>query len=432
MIFAAPDQLAAAPTAAEATRASRTGSLARWAVMVFIASIPSENGVAIAGLGSLSRLLGVAAFGLTLLAAFHKGGLRVRAPSLYIVCAAAFGAWLLASYFWSAFPEVTLSYVFTLFQLLVLAWLVHETCRSEAEMASLMQAFVLGAHLLIAITLVRVLGSSDIGFRELGAFNPNGFAIVASLAIPMAWFLQARDARAVGTQLRPLALRLLNSLYPIAALVAVVLAASRGGLLVMLTCLLIIPLTLHHLAWWRRLVLALALAGATTALALLAPSAFPNVQASIERLTGVTDELATGTLTGRTTIWSQGVELFLRSPVVGSGAGTFADLHQLATGEYRAAHNAFLAVAVGSGVVGLLLYVALIALALLAALGAGREVRPYLLVLLAALIVAMLPANTDNDKFMWFALTLVGSRAPIFLVAGPTSPRRLPRASRRG
>lgn len=423
MIVAVPDQRASAGNSEAATGTSRSGSLARWAVMVFIASIPSENGVAIAGLGSLSRLLGVTAFALTLLAAFHKDGLRLRAPSLFIVCAAAFGTWLLASYYWSEFPAVTLSYVFTMFQLLVLAWLVHETARSEAEMASLMQAFVMGAYLLIGVTVVRVLGSSEMGFRELGAFNPNGFAIVASLAIPMAWFLQARDGRADGASRRPLALRLLNSLYPVAALVAVVLAASRGGLLVMLTCLLVIPLTLHHLTWWRRLMLAVALAGVTTALALLAPSVFPNVQASVERLTGVTDELAGGTLTGRTTIWSQGLELFERSPVVGSGAGTFADLHRLATGEYRAAHNAFLSVAVGSGATGLLLYVGLIALSLMAVLNSGREVRPYLAVLLAALVVSMLPANTDTDKFMWFALALVGTQAPTSLVASSSRRR---------
>jgi len=417
MITALEHEGSGLPDTTTSPAISRATGVARWAVMLFVASIPYADGIAIAGLGSVSRMLGLSALGLTLWATVSKNGVRLRAPSVFIVGSGAFVTWLLASYFWSAFPMVTLSNVFTMIQLLALVWLVHETSRGTTELASLMQAFVVGVYLLIGTTVFRVLTSTDLGFRDLGGFNPNGFAIVASLALPMAWFLQARDAQPDALRRRPLPLRLLNAFYPVAALSALVLAASRGGLLVMLTCLIIIPLTLNRLAWWRRVVLALALAGATTALALLAPTVFPELQASIERLSGVTDELTTGTLTGRTTIWAQGLEFVKDSPVIGSGAGTFAYLHQAATGEFRSAHNAFLAVAVGSGSIGLLLFVILIAASAVAAMRSSPEVRPYLLVLLAALVVSMLPANTDNDKFMWLVLALVGSQAPTFIVA---------------
>lgn len=392
--------------------------------MLFIASIPSENGIAIAGLGSLSRLLGIAALVMTLWAATSRNGIRLRAPSLFIVVSGMFVTWLLATYYWSDFQPVTLTYVLTMIQLLALAWLVHETCRGVSGMASLMQAFVLGCYLLIGTTMVRVLGSSDLGFRDLGSFNPNGFAIVASLALPMAWFLQSRDAALGSASLRPMWLRLLNSFYPIAALIAVVLAASRGGLLVMLAALLIIPLTVQRLAWWRRALMAAVLAAATWGLAVTAPVVFPNIDASIERLAGVSDELTSGTLTGRTTIWSQGMEFFEQSPIFGHGAGTFASLHRRATGEFRAAHNAFLAIAVGSGAIGLFLYMSVLLVALVAALRSSGEVRPYLVVLFVALVVAMQPANTDSDKFMWFSLTLVGTQAPTYLVWNQSGRRR--------
>ncbi|MBX3144439.1 MAG: O-antigen ligase family protein [Trueperaceae bacterium] len=395
---------------------SRRKSVALWATMLFVASIPSENGVVIAGLGSLSRLVGVAAMVLTLWAAVSKSGVRLRAPSLFLVTTAALVTWLLTSYYWSAFPLTTLSYVFTLVQMLALVWLVHETCRSVNELASVMQAFVLGCYVLIGTTLVRVLGSSDLAFRDLGSFNPNGFAMVVALGLPMAWFLQTRDARPDATATRPLWLRLLNAFYPVAGMIAMLVAASRGGLLVMLTALLVIPLTVQRLVWWRRALLAAALAVATWALAIVAPLVFPDVQASIERLTGVSDELTSGTLTGRTTIWSQGIEFVERSPVVGLGAGTFAELHRVETGRYKSAHNAFLALSVGGGLIALFLFGALILLALISALRSKSEVRPYLVVLLAALVVAMLPANTDTDKFMWFVLALVGTQAPIYLI----------------
>lgn len=395
---------------------SRRKSVAMWATLLFIASIPSENGVVIAGLGSLSRLIGVTAMALTLWSAISKSGVRLRAPSLFLMATAALVVWLLTSYYWSAFPLTTLSYVFTIVQMFALAWLVHETCRSVKELASLMQAFVLGCYVLIGTTLFNVLGSSDLAFRDLGSFNANGFAMVVALGLPMAWFLQTRDARPNVDRIRPLWLRLLNGFYPVAGMIAMLVAASRGGLLVMLTALLVIPLTVQRLAWWRRALLAAALAVATWTLALVAPVVFPDAQASIERLTGVSEELSGGTLTGRTTIWSQGIEFVERSPILGMGAGTFAELHRVETGRYKSAHNAFLALSVGGGLVALFLFGSLILLALISAVRSNSEVRPYLVVLLAALVVAMLPANTDTDKFMWFVLALVGTQAPIYIV----------------
>ncbi len=425
--FAAPPDRAIQHPAVDATELAdetpRRKHVARLALMLFVASIPTENGVLVAALGSLSRVFGMLALVLVLWAAVSRHGLRLRTPSLWLVCAGLFGAWQLATYYWSAVPLVSLSNAFTFAQLLVLSWLVHEACRNADELASLMQAFVIGAYILIGSVAVRVIGSTDMGFRDLGAFNANNFAMVASLAIPMAWFLQSRDWRAGASSRRPLPLRILNSAYPVAALAAVVLGASRGGLFVMLTCLLIVPLTIHRLAWWRRLLLAAMLAASTTVLALVAPTVFPDVQASIERLSGASEELTSGTLTGRTTIWSHGMEMLEAAPIFGSGAGSFAYLHHRLTGEFKSAHNAFLAVAVGSGLVGLTLFVALIVLAFVSALHSNREVRPYLLVLLAALVVAMLPANSQNDKFLWFVLALAGSQAPIYLVSR-TRPQR--------
>lgn len=398
-------------------RVSRRKQAAQFALALFVASIPTENGVLIPALGSLSRLFGIVALALVVWAAFSRNGVRLRAPSLFLAVAALFAVWQLLTYYWSAVPSVTLTTVFTLLQLLVLAWLVHEVCRGGEELASLMQAFVIGTYILIFTVVAQVIGSSDMGFRDVGSFNANGFAMVASLGIPMAWYVQARDWRASSASRRPLLLRVMNSAYPIAALAALVLSASRGGLFVMLTCLLIVPLTINRLAWWRRLLLAVVLAASTAALAQVAPIVFPNLQASIDRLSGASDELATGTLTGRTTIWTHGFEMLWDAPVTGSGAGSFPYLHQRLTGEYKAAHNAFLTVAVGSGVVGLALFVSLIVLALVSVLSSKQEVRPYLLVLLCGAVVTMLPANTEGSKFLWFVLALTASQAPIYLVS---------------
>src|SRR5690606_13293727 len=124
---------------------------------------------------------------------------------------------------------VTLSNAFTYFQLLMLVWLVHEVVRETRHLVVLMQAYVLGCYLLIGIVLLRFLTASGGGFRDVGSFNANGVAIACALAVPMAWFLQNYEAARPAAHLRPMYLRVLNTVYPVAAIVAVVLSASRGG-----------------------------------------------------------------------------------------------------------------------------------------------------------------------------------------------------------
>lgn len=412
------------PVSATVSATMRAGDhasrIALISVALFIASIPTENAVSIPVIGSLSRVFGVLAF-LTTVWSLNRGGMiRLRAPSLFLVMAAVFCVWSLTSYFWSIEPGVTLSNAFTYFQLLMLVWLVHEVVRETRHLVVLMQAYVLGCYLLIGIVLLRFLTASGGGFRDVGSFNANGVAIACALAVPMAWFLQNYEAARPAAHLRPMYLRVLNTVYPVAAIVAVVLSASRGGLIVFLTCLLVVPLTLGHLSWWRRVVLAAVLVVGSASLILVAEEQFPELQRNLDRLTSTGDELTTGTLTGRTVIWEHGVIVFRKSPIVGYGQGTFRYAIQEYGGIFKGAHNALLSVAVGTGVIGALMFVSMFFLALVSVLRSPARLRPYLLVLFVGLVVATVPTNSEADKFMWFVLSLVGTQAALVIVPDDT------------
>lgn len=383
--------------------------IALWILAAFVFSIPSENGVTIPGVGSLARLIGVAAFVAGLASAIGRDRVRFRTPSLFLLIAAVFFVWSALTFFWSVAPGVTLGRTVTFAQLGVLVWLVHQLVRTDQDLAFLQQAFVLGCYVLIGVGISAFLGTQGAAFRNVGGFNANGFAIVSALAIPMAWGLAVR--RMHGW------LRVLNFVYPWFAVAAVVLAASRGGFLTALVALMVIPVTMARLGLIQRVVLFGSIAAMVTVAFTFVPQAFPNLQRNIERLAETDEELFGGTLTGRTEIWSAGFEVFRGTPIVGVGAGGFNAAVRPVLGENKSPHNAFLSVAVGTGSIGLLLYVGLVVVAFVGIV-ANPARRWEHIVLFTALIVAMMPTNSDNDKFAWFILASFAAVRPVLVVLG--------------
>ncbi len=377
------------------------------AVALFVFTIPSENGVSIPGVGSLSRLVGYLAIAMTLVSLYDRGRLRFRAPSLFLVVAAAFVIWSAGTFFWSIAPETSLSRTVQYAQLFMLAWMVHQLAKTDRQRDLLMQAFVLGAYVMISVAVVAFFGSARLDYRDVG-FPANSFAIVAALTIPMAWSMVLR---------RPVRLlHVLNVMYPLFALLAVVLAASRGGLLTAVTALTIIPLTLHNVSVVMRVALLVAVSAIGVAGVAWLPRVAPDLERNLERLGRVEEDLLGGTMTGRTRIWEAGVQVFTTSPIVGVGSGGFNRAVEPLLGSARSAHNAFLSVAVSSGLIGLILFGALFVIVFVGAFR-QRERRAEHLVLLLALVVAAMPANAENSKHLWYVLAILASARPVMVNA---------------
>ncbi len=400
--------------------------IALWTLALFVLSIPTENVVPIAGLGSLSRLVGIAAFGMAIVSLYDDGRLRLRTPSLFILLSMAFVVWIAATYFWSVAPNRTISLTIQFGQLVVLAWTIHQVASTQRDLDLLMQVYVVGCYVAIAHALLAGGGLSGAAFRDVGDLGINSFAREVALAIPMAWMLMVRRAF-------PL-MQGLNLAFPLFAMLGVTLASSRGGLITALVALAVIPLTLPSLRTWQRLTLFAAVAAVAWAGFTWVPRAVPELGRSIERLAGTADELTEGTLTGRTTIWAAGSEVFATSPIVGVGMGGFGAAAQPIHGRARAvaAHNAFLSVAVGSGLIGLMLFLALFAVSIVGLMANPTRDAVYL-VLLAALIVGLMPSNAENDKSTWFILAILASARPVLIhVVDHVNPRHRRQLSRSG
>ena len=379
---------------------------ALWVVAAFVFSIPYENGVSVPGVGSLARLVGIAAIAVTIVSLFKEGRLRMRVPSLFLLMAAAYLVWSAASYLWSIDPPRTLGRVTSLAQLVAMAWMIHQVAVTQKQRDVLAQAFVFGAYAAVMLALaVRVL-SPETAYRDVGGMNPNWFSIGCALAIPVAWGLALR--------VRNRALFWVYALYPAFALIVVVLAASRGGLITALVALSVIPLTMPRLTYARRAMIVAVLVLFAGGVAALGPQSFPELAPNIDRLLRAPEELAGGTLTGRTTIWEHGFDAFYDAPIAGYGSGTFSRVVAEGLGRPRGAHNGYLSVIVSVGLIGLALYVGMMIVA-----GVSGALEPQrrleLLVLLATVAVALMPANIEHTKSVWFVLSLVAVSRPVLI-----------------
>jgi O-antigen ligase len=392
--------------------------LALAALVLFVFSIPYENGVTIPGIGSLARIAGFMAVGVVVLTLVERGRVRLRPASLYLALVAVYVLWNLASHFWSVEPGATMTRAATLIQLAAMVWMLHQVGSDERRRDVIAQAFVLGAYASIGVALAVFVTGAQTWSRDVGGLNPNWFAIGCSFAVPVAWGLALRARR-------PLWLYL-NALYPAFAVFAVVLSASRGGFVTLLIALTVIPLTLGRLGLVRQLIVFVLVITAATGTFLAAPQLFAGLEANVERLQSTVDEIDGGTLTGRTVIWDAGVDAFMASPIVGHGYATFRAVVEPSLGRGRSAHNAFLSVAVGSGVIGLALFATLIGVVAVGVIAVLAR-RIEFLVIIATLIVGMVPANLENNKSVWFLLGWLAAARPLLLVPSRITRSAAPR-----
>ena len=110
---------------------------------------------------------------------------------------------------------------------------------------------------------------------------------------------------------------------------------------------------------------------------------------------------------GRTTIWNAGARAFLKKPITGYGAGSFAPAVRPILGYPRVSHNSYLTVLVEQGIVGFLLYIGMFFAVLVAARQLPVLERRFAFVLLATLAIAMLPLAWEDQKTAWFTLAAV-------------------------
>jgi O-antigen ligase len=367
-------------------------------VWAFVFTIPWEKSIQLGGVGTLSRLVGAAAF-----LAVAGGALRrrsIRPPNLALVLAAAFAAWAGLSWLWSIAPAETAARAVTFAQLFAMLWMIWESCRTARQQLALVRAYVGGAAVASVLTLLRYTLGLQTYYRRYAAwgFDPNDLGLTVALSIPLALYLARRERRPVAWLWRTAALL---------AIAAILLSASRTALVVGFC-------GFGFAAWtWRQSDLLQRLSNATLLGLLLAGALYLAPATSRQRLATLPAEATQGTLHNRTQIWRAGWNVLRRHPLLGAGAGAYPEAVRprlgipAIPGHRYVAHNSYLSVLVECGVVGLGLF-----LTLLAVLAAFVWIMPSVeralwSVMLATWAVGITTLTWEQRKPGWLLFGLI-------------------------
>lgn len=374
--------------------------LAFTGVLLTALVIPIENIVVLPIVGSLGRLAGLIMVATALPSFFGRTVLVLRRPTITHYLLAVFTFWAFAGLLWSADPESTVRYVATFGQIFLFLLIVWQASPTDSHRKAIQQAYVLGCMISIMDGVGNFLIGREAVYQRFAVSNtdPNDYALAIALAIPMAYELFATGRSWT---------RIANLLFVPAALVAVVLSASRGGTLAVAVAMLAFPLG------WRRLRLSDRRTIQLLLLAMLAavPFAWSEIRtavgSNVERISTVGDEIAAGSLNERELIWSMGMDAFAARPILGVGGGAFAAAIERDAGLRQLAHNTFISVAVETGPIGLTIFLAVLLTTVGPLLtGANARTMPAI-IMFATLLIGILPLTWEFKKPLWLVLSIL-------------------------
>ena len=366
-----------------------------WGLLVLLAfAIPWQYSMDLGEpLGNVARILGLLLLLVAIPAVLQAG--RVRTPGAIQWLALALYLWFCCSCFWTIEPLDTLVKMRGYFQELMIVWLVWEFAESPEDLRSLMSAYVAGACVLAALTLAsfgteQPLGS---GYMRLAAAgqDPNDTARFLDLGFPFAALLIRCEGRWHW--------RLLYLAYLPLGLIAVVLTASRGGMLAALAALAGCALLLIPHSTRGMLAAMAALPAIAAALWIAIPAE------TVHRLGTIPSQLRGGDLNQRWNIWHAGWSAFVRAPLLGTGAGSFAGAAQL--NPLDTAHNTVLSIAVGGGLCAVLLVLAIAALAVNSALATRGPLRGAIITALLVWGIVSLVSTVEESRATWLLLGML-------------------------
>lgn len=374
--------------------------MAQAAALLFVVSLPIENVLVIPIVGGLGRLTGIILLLFSIPLFIGRGAITVRRVPIPLVIMGLYALWSVAGLLWTIEQSSTVGYVSTFLQLLVLVVALWQIFGYEAGRRAIMQAFVIGCVLAVMDGVRNFAEGNEAVYLRFSVSNtdPNEYALVLALGIPMAFELFTRGKRW---------LRFLNLMFIPVLLVGIVLSSSRGGTIAAAVALLVLPLGIFTLDRFGRHVIVLLFSLVLLAVPFYWAEIAATVGTNLDRISTLGDELTSGTLNERSTIWLAGVDAFTVRPVVGSGGGTFPAAIEKEVGMRQVAHNTFLSVVVEMGILGFLLFAAILLTVALPLFRLPRKWAMPSVILLVTLLVGIAPLSWEFRKPFWLVLTLL-------------------------
>lgn len=391
---------------AETRREGFFRKLAFFFVWLVVFVIPWENGVVIHGFGTITRVVGIPAAAIALLAILESGRLRTLAAQHFLMLG--FFMWASLTYFWSFDRHATMASISTFVQLFVMVWLVWEFAQTQRELLLLLRAYMVGGLVSSVAALIGFFSNTGLNNgRYTGLnFNAGDLAFILALAIPISLYLAVHERRTI--------LIWLAGLSTVLAFCTIVLTASRGSLMSCIPTILILPFLFSRLRVGRNLAIVAFLALAGIGAWVFMPAS------SWTRLSTIGSELSSGTLNERTLIWQIGWQVFGQAPFQGVGSEAFAGTaeHSLGRASYTdteqdfsqghlAAHNTFFSILVEEGVIGFALFAMLLLALVLSTSRLPAIDRVLWLCILATWAIGACDLTYEDRKPTWLIFALL-------------------------
>lgn len=401
--------------------------LAIFIVITFLESVSGVGDLSAAKLAGGLLVLGWAGATLT-----EEGSGRqlLRDHPLAAAAILTLGAWATMSALWAELPDEALGGAQRWILNLAMFPIVYTAIREPRHVRWVFGLFVFGALLSAGLGVMGAASAPTEAARLEGSgVNANELGLLLVVAAILAGALGA--SRELPGPVRAAAWGASGL-----SLVALVSTASRGALVGLVVALLVAPL----LAGRGRRMFVVAMVG----MAVAAAGSYAVALAPTEDLERITEADATGT--GRTEIWTIGWRMVQDRPVLGVGAdnyGTSTIQYLLQPGgltrseffvdQDKVAHNVYLQVIAELGVIGLLLFLAVVGFSLRELwLAAGRFARRgertldllsrALLIALCGHLAAWTFSSDIYSKQLWLLLAMA-------VAIGALSRSRLPSAA---
>ncbi len=365
-------------------------------MMVLVFALPTDGAVEVAGM-SLVKIAGLMAFGLTALLLMLGNG--IHALRAFHTAVLLYVAWVMLSYTWSAMPvpyETTQAVssdqaLKSNLYILVISLLLFQLVTTVQDINKLYIALVLGSFWLVYLMVKDYQVTSTTVRHHIKQFDANEVSVKLAMVMPLAIYLL--------TQIKPWWWRLLGAAYLPAAAFTILITGSRTGAVVMVV----------GLAGFLPTILRMGLLGkaASVLVMVVALIAAANVipQKTIERIFSTGKEIASGTLNERSVIWANAYEEWEESPIYGHGLGSFRRIINPYNVDYTA-HNSFVAITAEQGIVGVVLYLAVIGIALRLAWCLPGDERWLSLLMLLVVVIGQMSLTLQDRMYVWFAYAL--------------------------
>lgn len=366
---------------------------------LFVFVIPWENFFIVPGIGTFGRMMGLVAFFTTLAGMlFLQESPRVGWIHWIFLL---FLLWCMASFYWSIDLEASYGRIKTYMQLFLLVFVVFQWITDEKKQQLMLEAFVLGCWMAVFSTMKNFYfgGATDWQRFAASGFNPNDMAVIIVFGIPISWYLgmKCKTRRAW-----------IYRIYPFVAPMAVALTASRNGLVVMIVAMGFIIAT-----FWKMSLRTKALFIA--AFVVMFVVAFYTVPSkSVERWSTIGAEVTEGSLNKRLYIWEAGLKVAARNPLLGVGAGAFRAGVERSLGNSMAPHNVYLSILVEQGLIGLVIFLAMLGVFFWKICWIKGLERLFLFFLLGMWMLGAMSLNWEWRKQTWVLFTLIFSHIEIY------------------